>query len=161
MAGESLSDELCNASAQGKLSEVQRLLQNGAQVNGYNSFNRTALQVAKLGSTPVVEALLAAGANPNLQDPACGLTVLHDAAVTGFRCTVRALLDHGADANLVDEWGNLPLHLAAKEGHLEVIELLIHHTADPGAVNKDGLTAGQLARIDGREDAAALLVSDA
>lgn len=42
----SLEDLLCNASASGNRTEVARLLQNGADVNGFNQFNRTALQVS-------------------------------------------------------------------------------------------------------------------
>lgn len=42
----SLEDLLCNASASGNRTEVTRLLQNGANVNGFNQFNRTALQVS-------------------------------------------------------------------------------------------------------------------
>lgn len=38
-------DKLCNASARGNLPEVLFLLQNGADVNGFNQFKRTALQV--------------------------------------------------------------------------------------------------------------------
>lgn len=41
-----LEDQLCNASASGNLAEVKWLLQNGANVNGFNKFNRTALQVS-------------------------------------------------------------------------------------------------------------------
>lgn len=45
MADKSLTDKLCNASANGNLCEVLFLLQNGADVNGFNTYKRTALQV--------------------------------------------------------------------------------------------------------------------
>uniref|UniRef100_A0A8D3A1K6 Cyclin-dependent kinase inhibitor 2C (p18, inhibits CDK4) n=1 Tax=Scophthalmus maximus TaxID=52904 RepID=A0A8D3A1K6_SCOMX len=105
--------ELCNAAASGNLPDVLFWLQNGADVNGLNKYKRTALQVVMLGSTSVVEALLAAGARPDVRDPVLGLTVTHDAARGGFAHTVRALLQHGANVDLVDDRGNLPLHLAA------------------------------------------------
>uniref|UniRef100_A0A3B5PTP8 Cyclin-dependent kinase inhibitor 2C (p18, inhibits CDK4) n=1 Tax=Xiphophorus maculatus TaxID=8083 RepID=A0A3B5PTP8_XIPMA len=107
---------LCNASACGKLEEVLDLLKAGADVNGLNEFRRTPLQVAMLGNTELVRALLAAGADPNARDHILNLTVTHDAAREGFAETVRELVNHGADVNLADEIGNLPLHLAAREG---------------------------------------------
>lgn len=107
-----------------------------------------------LGSTAVVEALLEAGANPNLRDPVLGLTVGHDAAREGFPDTVRALLAHGADVNVTDARGNLPLHLAARQGHVDVVRLLIRRTAQPGTPNGQGLTAGQLAALHRRTDTA-------
>nr|XP_020468667.1 cyclin-dependent kinase 4 inhibitor C [Monopterus albus]XP_020468668.1 cyclin-dependent kinase 4 inhibitor C [Monopterus albus]XP_020468669.1 cyclin-dependent kinase 4 inhibitor C [Monopterus albus]XP_020468670.1 cyclin-dependent kinase 4 inhibitor C [Monopterus albus] len=148
---------LCNASATGNLTKVLSLLQNGAEVNGCNIYNRTALQVVKLGHTDVVEALLEAGADPNLRDPVLSLTVVHDAAREGFVDTACVLMQHGANVNLVDEQGNLPLHLAAREGHLEVVRLLIGRTADPRLANSLGYTAGQLAHQHGRMGTAAYI----
>lgn len=110
------------------------------------------MQVVKLGNTAVVEALLLVGADINVRDPACGLTVTHDAAREGFIDSVRVLVDRGADTNIVDEQGNLPLHLAAREGHLEVVQLLIGRTANPQTRNGLGYTARQLAFLNGRMD---------
>ncbi|XP_035502384.1 cyclin-dependent kinase 4 inhibitor C [Scophthalmus maximus] len=146
MAENSLTDKLCNAAASGNLPDVLFWLQNGADVNGLNKYKRTALQVVMLGSTSVVEALLAAGARPDVRDPVLGLTVTHDAARGGFAHTVRALLQHGANVDLVDDRGNLPLHLAATAGHLDAVRLLIGRTAEPRMPDNQGRTAGQLAR---------------
>lgn len=110
------------------------------------------MQVVKLGNSALVHALLTAGANPDLRDPACGLTVMHDAAREGFADTVRVLLEHGADTNVVDNSGNLSLHLAAREGHLEVVRLLIERTANPETPNSLGYTACQLASLYQRVD---------
>uniref|UniRef100_A0A3Q3XJE4 Uncharacterized protein n=1 Tax=Mola mola TaxID=94237 RepID=A0A3Q3XJE4_MOLML len=125
MADMPVADKLCNASAKGNLPEVLSLLRNGTDVNGFNKYNTTALQVAKLGNPALICELLLAGADPNLRDPACGLTVTHDAAREGFADSVRVLVEHGADVNIVDGHGNLPLHLAAREGHLEAMRLLL------------------------------------
>ncbi|XP_054916349.1 cyclin-dependent kinase 4 inhibitor C [Poeciliopsis prolifica] len=148
------SDLLCNASACGKLEEVLDLLQAGADVNGLNEFQRTPLQVAMLGSTKLVEVLLAAGADPNARDQVLNLTVTHDAARAGFVETVRALVNHGADVNLADEIGNLPLHLAAREGHLEVVRILLDLTEDPRRTNHEGHSALWLARDFNRVETA-------
>ena len=43
-----MEDQLCNASARGNLADVKQLLQNGANVNGFNMFKRTALQVSDI-----------------------------------------------------------------------------------------------------------------
>lgn len=110
------------------------------------------MQVVKLGNSALVHALLVAGADANLRDPDCGLTVMHDAAREGFIDSVRVLVDHGADANLVDGQGNLPLHLVAREGHLEVVRLLIGRTANPQTPNYLGYTACQLALLHQRVD---------
>ena len=45
-----------------------------------------------------------------------GLTALSSAALDGRLDTVRYLLDNGADPNLQDELGEVPLHCAAKYG---------------------------------------------
>lgn len=45
MADMSVADKLCKASAMGNLRKVLLLLQNGTDVNGFNKWNRTALQV--------------------------------------------------------------------------------------------------------------------
>ncbi|KAM8744852.1 cyclin-dependent kinase 4 inhibitor C isoform 2-T3 [Acanthopagrus schlegelii] len=147
-----MGDELCNASAKGDLSKVLLLLQRGAAVNGLNKYNRTALQVVMLGHTLAVETLLQAGADPNRPDPACGLTVTHDAAREGFIDSVRVLLKHKAQVNLPDVKGNLPLHLAAREGHLEVVRLLTEHTDDCQAPNGAGDTPRQLALLREKMD---------
>lgn len=107
-----------------------------------------------MGNAALIQELLLAGAHPDLRDPACGLTVMHDAAREGFIDSVSVLVEHGADANLVDGKGNLPLHLAAREGHLEVVRLLIGRTANPRALNWDGHTAQQLAHRHGRLETA-------
>ncbi|XP_041862421.1 cyclin-dependent kinase 4 inhibitor C [Melanotaenia boesemani] len=145
MSERSLLDELCSASASGHKERVLSLLHQGADVNGVNKFGRTPLQVVKLGDSLLIEVLLEAGADPNMRDRVLNLTVTHDAAREGFVESVGLLIDHSANVNLVDDHGNLPLHLAAREGHLEVVRLLLLHTENPHATNGEGQTALQLA----------------
>ncbi|KAM4740039.1 cyclin-dependent kinase 4 inhibitor C [Anableps anableps] len=154
---DSRTDLLCNASARGELEQVLGLLQDGDAVNELNKYDRTPLQVAMLGNTELVRALLEAGADPNVPDKILMLTVTHDAAREGFVETVRALVEHGADVNLADEVGNLPLHLAAKEGHLEVVRLLLDLTEDPQKTNDLGHTALRLARDFNHKETAEFL----
>lgn len=113
--------------------------------------------MVKLSCSELIAVLLEAGADPDLPDPTCGLTVTHDAAREGFIDSVQTLVNHGADVNLVDNHGNLPLHLAAKEGHLEVVKLLITCTADPQRANGKGFTSEQLASTHRKMDTASFI----
>ncbi|KAG7513254.1 cyclin-dependent kinase 4 inhibitor C [Solea senegalensis] len=154
MAEVPLTDRLSTASASGNLHELLLLLENGADVNGLNTFGRTPLQVVKLSCDHVIQALLEAGANPDVRDPVCGLTVTHDAARDGWIDAVRLLIDHKADPNMVDDRGNLPLHLAASRGHLRVVQLLMGHTQNPHTRNNEGRTAALEALFHGKMDTA-------
>ncbi|XP_033936121.1 cyclin-dependent kinase 4 inhibitor C [Pseudochaenichthys georgianus] len=149
-----MSVELCTAAARGEKRKVAELLKKGAEVNGFNNYNRTALQVVNWACPDVVEALLSVGADFNIRDPVLGLTPLHDAARAGYIGSVEKLVQCGSDVNLCEERGNLPLHLAAMEGNLEVIRLLIGLTANPRARNAEGYNAGELAHKQNHRKAA-------
>lgn len=146
MAEDTAIDRLSTAAAIGDLMEVEQTLQSNVNVNEKNKYGRTALQVMKLGCPSIAETLLQAGADPNVRDPILGLTVIHDAARDGYLDTLHVLAQNGADVNLLDNDGNLPLHLAAREGHLDVVQFLVTHcVTQPFLANAKGYTPRDLA----------------
>ncbi|XP_051964960.1 cyclin-dependent kinase 4 inhibitor C-like [Xyrauchen texanus] len=146
MAEATAIDRLSTAAARGDLKETEQILQSNVNVNERNKFGRTALQVMKLGCPSIAEALLGAGADPNARDPFGCLTISHDAARDGYLDTLQVLVMNGADVNLLDSKGNLPLHLAAQEGHLGVVQYLVSHCkAQPFLPNSKGCTPRDLA----------------
>ena len=77
------------------------------------------------GHAEVVRTLLLAGANPNVAERATGSFPLHPAVKEGHVTTVAALIDGGADVNVVEVDGQTPLYIAAEEGSGEIVRLLV------------------------------------
>ena len=88
----------------------------------------------------MVELLLTKGANIN----AGKWTALHSALDAGRFDIVELLLAKGADANIRDDEGRTPLHIAAwyaASGFPKIVELLISNGADIKAKDNNGKTA--------------------
>lgn len=83
------------------------------------------------GHTEVAEALLAAGARPDLREQ-FGFTALRWAVGLGHARTAEVLLAYGADPCLPGPEGESPLLLAARRGSLPTVRALLGHGA--GAV---------------------------
>lgn len=159
MAAQTQADRLTTASARGDLRELEMILHSGVNANERNSFNRTAIQVMKLGVPEIARVLLRMGGDPNVRDPLLGLTVAHDASRDGYLDTLSVLVQGGADVNLADHDGNLPLHLAAKEDHLSIVQFLVQHTSSPLHRNTKGQSPCDVARAHGRTSTADWLES--
>lgn len=72
-------------------------------------------QAAERGDVRALEAMLAAGFDPNRPDAGIGKTVLHSAAMEGWPDAVRVLLAHGASVHTRDrEFNGQPLVWAAE-----------------------------------------------
>ena len=101
---------------------VEALLKAGADVNGRDGDQNTALHLAVVGGdAAMVRILLEAGADPNVkaQD---GFTPLHDAAYNGRGGMARMLLAAGASpADITNKDGYTPVNLL--HGHPERREL--------------------------------------
>jgi len=116
------------------------LIDRGAQVNARNWDDVTPLhQAARRRNLPVVEVLLARGADPNARDKVRGSTPLRRAVSgTGASNTAgtaalmlplaRLLLEHGADPNARDKRGS-PVHASARTPELRA--LLAEHGRKP------------------------------
>lgn len=129
------SPELVQASQQGDLAAVRKLVESGFDVNSTDEHGMGPL----LTFTPsVVEYLLSQGADPNRQKNESGAPVLVGIAyVQNVEC-VRLLLEGGADPNIAHQrTGETPLHscLAKPSDDVSatdpVVRLLIEQGADP------------------------------
>lgn len=96
----------------------------------------------------VLDLLLKAGANPNVQDK-YGKTPLHYVADNSgsHECdeSISCLLEQGARVDIQDNYGNTPLHYAADRGYVEGTELLVEKNQGINITNKDKNTALHLA----------------
>ena len=88
-----------------------------------------------------------------------GATALFRASHRGHAEVVRLLLEHGANANMADGWGDSPLLSAANHGHTTVVRLLAAHRADLCATNSSKQTALILAAEEGHAEMVELLLS--
>ncbi|HEX4847662.1 MAG TPA: ankyrin repeat domain-containing protein [Novosphingobium sp.] len=129
--------------------EVTRwLVEQSADVNARNSYQRTPLHRLAGHWQGEIALLLELGADPNAADQK-GQTPLHFAARVGNEAAVRALLAAGADPGARNDAGQTPLQLALDQCHnaqiarvARVAEVLLDATpAKP---------AGLLGRLLGR-----------
>jgi ankyrin repeat protein len=123
---------------------VSLLVQYGAldaHVRPADDLARQFLSAVFLGDSARVRSLLVR--HPHLSTQRDGLgdrPILH-AARNGDTDIVRLLLDHGADANTLNDRGHTALYCAGGHGHLETLKLLLERGAECDAkFTADGKT---------------------
>src|SRR5262245_829858 len=151
-------DDLLLAAKQGKVEQVQRLLDRGVPNTVADRTGETALHLAaRWGREDVAAVLLDRGA-PLEAATIEGRTPLHLAAKENQEPLIRLLLDRGATLEAVDHSGWTPLHLAAEWNAGDAVRTLIARRAVLQAQDKAGQTPLHTAAVWGAEEAARLLL---
>lgn len=140
--------------------EVERLLDNGDDVNSEDWNGRTPLShAAEYRQFHISQLLLERGAIVNTYDLA-GRTPLSFAAESDCPAIVQLLLDAGADIDSKCDNGRTPLSYAAEGGNPQVIDLLLQNGADRTIRDREGgsaLLAGHFCAVKNYEDVMTLL----
>ncbi|MBC7596339.1 MAG: ankyrin repeat domain-containing protein [Kineosporiaceae bacterium] len=117
---------------------------------------RSPLHYAALeDDASAIEALIAAGESPDMQD-AQGFTPLHFAAQQNSLSAAALLLNAGATVEVENTFGNTALSVAVfnSNGRGDLIRLLRSYGADPLHSNASGQTPVGLARLIANYDVA-------
>mmetsp|Transcript_3622 Transcript_3622/g.6611 ORF Transcript_3622/g.6611 Transcript_3622/m.6611 type:complete len:338 (-) Transcript_3622:14-1027(-) len=88
-----------------------------------------------------------------------GTTPLHLACFGGSTATAQRLLEAGACADMVNQWGCSAVHWAAMGGSVAVLSMLAEKGADFGALQKEGHSPLHKAAHRGHLDAVAWLLN--
>lgn len=142
---------LLEAIESSEISNVERVLAAGANVNIKNERGNPALIVAiawSYGDTEIIKLLLVRGADVNATENSIGATALAFASSDGHTEIIRLLLENGADINAKDINGYTPLIEATFNNEVEVGRLLLERGADINAKEQLGITALMFATIE-------------
>ncbi|NXG56416.1 ANKR6 protein, partial [Hemiprocne comata] len=139
-----LSERLLVAAYKGQVENVVQLINRGAKV-AVTKHGRTPLHLAAYkGHLHVVQVLLKAGCDLDIQDDG-DQTALHRAAVVGNTDVIAALIQEGCALDRQDKDGNTALHEACWHGFSQSAKVLVKAGANVLAKNKAGNTPLHLA----------------
>ncbi|NWT57191.1 ANKR6 protein, partial [Erythrocercus mccallii] len=139
-----LSERLLVAAYKGQVENVVQLINRGAKV-AVTKHGRTPLHLAAYkGHLHVVQVLLKAGCDLDIQDDG-DQTALHRAAVVGNTDIIATLIQEGCALDRQDKDGNTALHEACWHGFSQSAKVLVKAGANVLAKNKAGNTPLHLA----------------
>lgn len=139
---QNMTEQLIQAAETGDTATIQRLLQEGADINGLDALGRTPVMAATHGNqADTVRLLIQAGADINIRDNRMDNPFLY-AGAEGLQDILRLTIDAEADTKLTNRFGGTALIPAAERGHVEIVhELLTRTDVDVNHVNNLGWTA--------------------
>ena len=143
--------ELFWAAHDGDLQKVQKLVNEGANVNQRDNLDYSPLYwAAHNGYDEVVKVLLENGALLNLKYKN-DWSSLYWASHNGHEKVVELLLNSNVDVNIESTSGRTALHWATVNNHLDEVKLLVEAGAQLNK-DKDGYTALDWAKIKGYKE---------
>lgn len=115
---------LIQATRDGDIPLVKRLIANGCSLDAVDSNRRTALHVAcSLGRLEIARILVEGGANVDAASIQ-GQTPLHEACVNGRYDVLQELISEVVDLDMVDANGLSAAHYCAMNGEVKCLSLL-------------------------------------
>lgn len=152
---------LCAAAEKGNVGLVVALLNKFGADKNFNDTRGTPLILAAFeGHLPVVEVLLAAGADIDITAADDGNTAIYEAAYEGNDEVVKALLDAGAKQNANETDGDTPLIAASRTGRLSIVNTLMAYGADVNNIDSDGASALSTAAFCGYKEVVLALLRE-
>jgi len=124
----------------------------------YRTRKTLLMYAATSGRADIVEALLAHGADVNVQLPT-GQNALLYASTSHSPTLAPMLLEHGADWHVRDSLGRTPFLNAAEEGNLTAVREILDKGADIEETDTDQQSALCLASAKQHEDVVELLLA--
>ena len=139
-------DAIHHAVMGGKIRNILRLIELGANVLKEDKFNRRSLVhlAAECGHTDVVRLIVEHGADAN-KASYYGITPIIVASQNGHLETIQVLQKNGCNLHKGDDEGYLPLHYAAEGDHTDVVKFIIHNGGKVEAKTEKGKTVLHLA----------------
>lgn len=124
--GQRQYDQFVMAAAMGDTELFQQFLQNKQELTSLHShLHYTALHAAaEFGKVEIINMLLGTGLSLDIKDPVRGQTALHFAGFAGRSEVALALLEGGANRQIVCSNDLYPFQAADKQGHIDCREIL-------------------------------------